>query len=225
MKPADKINNLLALGAAQPYYSKSGTWYHRFKRFPAVLIDAGGYLFFANEREYYTCEGLRISTTHNNHVTIRIGISSLPNYRPFSKTELTIILQQDGNLLDQDETPTDEKSLRKKREINSIIRNQKLVNEIKKLYNNTCQLCGQQLQVGPGKYYSEVHHIKPLGQLHNGPDYKANMLCVCPNHHALLDFFAIRLDIKALLNQRHAIDAAYISYHNSCLERFKSSII
>jgi|SRR6476661_415537 len=214
MKPADLINQLLDLGAAQPYYAKAGTWYHRFKRFPAVLIDAGGYIFFDSEKDYFSCKGLKISTTHPNQVNIRAGISTLAGYRPFSTAELNLILQQEGNYLEQKVAPTDEKTLRKKREIDSIIRSQKIVNELKKLYKNTCQICGHRLQVGPMKYYSEVHHIKPLGALHNGPDHKSNMLCVCPNHHVLLDFFAIRLNLDTLLIQKHAICEEFVNYHN-----------
>jgi 5-methylcytosine-specific restriction protein A len=219
MKPADRINQLLSLGAVKPYYARLGTWYHRFKQFPAVLIDAGGYLIFATEEEFQSCKGLRISKTHDNHVTVRAGISSLAGYRPFSPAQLALIYQQQGNLLDQPAVPTDEKTLRKKREVDSIIRNQKLVSDLKKLYDNTCQLCGLRLQISPGKYYSEIHHIKPLGQRHNGPDHKANMLCVCPNHHTLLDFFAIRLDSNVLFYNKHSLDEAYLSYHNQLFEQ------
>lgn len=218
MKPADRINQLLALGATQPYYAKTGTWYHRFKRFPAVLIDAGGYIYFATEEEYHSCKGLKISSTHPNQVNIRAGISTLAGYRPFSPSQLTLILQDGSNLLGQDAMPTDEKSLRKKREIDVIIRSQKLVDELKRLYQNTCQLCGQQLQISSGKYYSEVHHVKPLGRLHNGPDHKSNMLCVCPNHHALLDFFSIRLSPDILLLNKHLVEKSHIDYHNQRFE-------
>lgn len=73
-----------------------------------------------------------------------------------------------------------------------------------------------------GKYYSEVHHIKPLGQQHNGPDSKDNMICVCPNHHTVLDFFALRLDISLLQANKHTLNPVYIAYHNEQYERYHS---
>lgn len=214
MKPAQRINFLLNLRAEHPYYSKGGTWFHRLKQFPAVLIDSGGYIGFATEEEYRTYPGVRISATHNNQVHVPAGIASLPGYRPFSEAELTVIFENDSELLDLGQSPTDEKTLRKKRQIDAIVRDQKLVDEIKKKYRNTCQLCGIRMRVRPGRYHSEVHHIKPLGRPHNGPDQLSNMLCLCPNHHTLLDFFTIPLDLSTLNDIKHIIAEEYVTYHN-----------
>jgi 5-methylcytosine-specific restriction protein A len=214
MKPAKRINLLLNLQAKHPYYSKGGTWFHRLKKFPAVLIDAGGYIHFATEETYRAYPGIRISATHDNQVHVTKGISSLPGYRPFSDAELALLFIDDSELLNLAKAPTDEKALRKKRQIDAIVRNQQFVDDLKKLYRHTCQLCNERIQVRPGKYYCEVHHLKPLGQPHSGPDTKANMLCVCPNHHTLLDFFAIPLNLSELTSQKHAIDENYVAYHN-----------
>ena len=222
MRQGQRINLLLNLGVAQPYYFHAGNWYHRLKKFPGALIDQGGYVRFTTEAEYHNMPGIDISTTHDNQVHVPAGIASLPGYQPFTEAERLLIHDQAAYPLSLIETPTDEKTLRRKREINALVRNQKLVQELKRLYKNTCQLCGTRIQVRPGKYYSEAHHIKPLGQKHDGADVKANMLCVCPNHHALLDFFAIRLDLTALLSKRHIIDAAYVDYHNQRFEQLNT---
>lgn len=58
--------------------------------------------------------------------------------------------------------------------------------------------------------YAEAHHVKPLGSPHNGYDVRENILCVCPNHHVLLDYGAIKLDKKDFEN----IDEEYVQYHN-----------
>jgi predicted restriction endonuclease len=58
--------------------------------------------------------------------------------------------------------------------------------------------------------YAEAHHIKPLGAPHNGPDVRANILCVCPNDHVLLDYGAIKL----YGNHLKEVGQEYIDYHN-----------
>lgn len=216
MRTADHLNRLLQLDAAQAYYSQQGNWYHVLESFPAVLFDEGGYIFFPTEESFRTHSGIRIGTT----VNVKPGISSIAGYQPFSDAELVLLLRNDSTVVRQSSTPTDEKALRRKRQIDALVRNQKLVDELKILYDNTCQLCGTRVQVRPGKYYSEVHHIKPLGQPHNGPDSKANMICVCPNHHTMLDFFATRLNLDELLIRNHLIDATFVHYHNQKFEYY-----
>ena len=94
-----------------------------------------------------------------------------------------------------------------------IIRDSATSREIKQLYQNECQLCGESLRLKDGREYSEVHHIQPLGK--GGPDIRENILCVCPNHHALLDFVAIPLNNDTFKQHpTHRVDQQYISYHN-----------
>lgn len=66
-------------------------------------------------------------------------------------------------------------------------RNRKIVEELKNLYGNKCQVCGQFIDMGKGVKYSEVHHIHPIGKEHNGVDNKYNMVVLCPNHHKMFD--------------------------------------
>lgn len=105
---------------------------------------------------------------------------------------------------------------RKLREVNIIQRKLRLVLALKKLYDNKCQICGTKLKISNTRSYSEVHHIRPLGEPHNGPDKSSNMLVVCPNCHVLLDFKAIKLS-KDILTFKvpHAIDDENIAYANS----------
>jgi len=52
-----------------------------------------------------------------------------------------------------------------------------------KIYNGHCQICGFTFLKRDGTPYFEVHHIDPqLG------DHPKNLLVVCPNHHAMLEF-------------------------------------
>lgn len=99
-----------------------------------------------------------------------------------------------------------------------IIRDSKLVRELKTLHDNCCQICGEFVQLSklssPDRY-SEGHHIQPLGRDHGGPDKRENILVLCPNHHAQCDFGAIELfSNKIRLRPGHRIEKKYIEYHN-----------
>jgi hypothetical protein len=78
---------------------------------------------------------------------------------------------------------------RRLQEMQAQVRNPKNVRELKSLYVHTCMFCGKQtiVGVGPEKFYSEGAHIKPVGEPHNGPDVKSNMLLLCPEHHLQFD--------------------------------------
>ena len=69
--------------------------------------------------------------------------------------------------------------------------------------------------ISENKYYSEVHHIWPLGKPHNGSDTLDNMVCVCPNCHTLLDYKAIHLNKEIFKVLKHNIADANIKYHNT----------
>ena len=72
-------------------------------------------------------------------------------------------------------------------------RDSKIVRELKKLYRNCCQICGEALVDISGIGYSEVNHIQPLSK-HEGPDNKVNMIVLCPNHHTLMDMGIVTID-------------------------------
>ncbi|MGR3278007.1 HNH endonuclease [Acaryochloris marina NIES-2412] len=99
-----------------------------------------------------------------------------------------------------------------------ILRDTTLARKIKLLHRDRCQICDMVVDLGNGETYSEAHHIKPLGNSHKGPDVAGNILILCPNHHVLCDYGAIRLDIGFLrVIQGHELDIEYINYHNANL--------
>jgi putative restriction endonuclease len=70
--------------------------------------------------------------------------------------------------------------------------------------------------------YAEAAHVRPLGAPHNGPDTPDNILCLCPNHHVLLDHggVAVAEDLTVLgaeghltVHPEHKLDKEYLRYH------------
>ncbi len=107
---------------------------------------------------------------------------------------------------------------RREQTVYRVLRDTALAKLIKDLHKNTCQICGKTLELSDGKTYSEAHHIKPLGAPHNGPDVAANILVLCPNHHALCDFGAIHLNGENLLEvDGHSVGQNFLDYHNNSL--------
>lgn len=102
--------------------------------------------------------------------------------------------------------------------ISRIIRDTKMSLYAKQLHNFCCQICGHSIMLGKGQKYAEAHHLKPLGQPHNGPDILANIVCLCPNHHAELDYriaSIARQDFRPA--EGHDIAEEFIEYHNENL--------
>ncbi len=108
-----------------------------------------------------------------------------------------------------------------------IIRDTATSGRIKRLYDYTCQVCGTRLTLSDGSGYAETHHVRPLGGDHGGHDDPENMLCLCPNHHALFDYGAMMVEPEhltihgqvepRLLGQklviRHRLDSKALRYH------------
>ena len=96
-----------------------------------------------------------------------------------------------------------------------ILRDTELALRVKYLYGFECQICGHTIELPNGKRYAESHHIQPLGQPHNGPDVIGNILCVCPNHHAELDYGVSEISLSTLSrSDEHPVDQKYVDYHN-----------
>ncbi|WP_083848006.1 YDG/SRA domain-containing protein [Arthrobacter sp. M2012083] len=81
---------------------------------------------------------------------------------------------------------------RRNTNVNRVVRNYGVAASAKRLYDNTCQICRTRLVTAAGPY-SEGAHIRPLGIPHNGPDTLENILCLCPNCHALFDGHALTI--------------------------------
>lgn len=69
-----------------------------------------------------------------------------------------------------------------------IIRNTDIIKNLKEMYDHKCQVCGTSRQKSGGNGYAEGHHLQPLGDPHDGPDVRENILVLCPNHHADFDY-------------------------------------
>ena len=96
-----------------------------------------------------------------------------------------------------------------------VLRDTAISYRVKTTYNFRCQLCSTTIQAPSGKRYAEAHHIKPLGAPHNGPDVFENVLCVCPNCHAKLDYGIIPLDARKIdIDVAHNLGMSFIQYHN-----------
>ena len=121
----------------------------------------------------------------------------------------------------QEDQPEYGVSKRVESTVQRIVRNTKLANRVKEIYEYQCQVCRTQLITSNGPY-AEAAHIQPLGRPHNGPDSLANILCLCPNHHVMFDFggFGIANDLKLIgLNgmlfskSNHRLAQEYLQYH------------
>lgn len=106
---------------------------------------------------------------------------------------------------------------RVKQDIYRILRDTFLSRSIKALYKNSCQMCGESLNI-KGSPYAEAHHVKPLGRPHNGPDVAANIIILCPNHHVMLDYGALPLEVKKLkIHPVHTIGLEFVEYYNKVI--------
>lgn len=113
-----------------------------------------------------------------------------------------------------------------------IVRNVVLAGRVKKLHDDHCQVCGEQVAKRFGTY-SEAAHIRGLGQPHNGPDELTNLLVLCPNHHVQFDTLAIYVDPHGSVRSTadgsckgelrrlpdHPISEAHLRYHRSLCGR------
>jgi putative restriction endonuclease len=105
-----------------------------------------------------------------------------------------------------------------------IVRTTKIAESVKAAYDHKCQVCGIQLFFGDS-VYAEAAHIRPLGKPHDGPDQADNILCLCPNHHVLLDRGGMVIDEDFIvtyvyddrkssrLTVQHAIRKDHLRYH------------
>lgn len=96
-----------------------------------------------------------------------------------------------------------------------VLRDTELASRVKLLHEYRCQICSHTIELSDGSRYAEAHHIQPLGEPHNGPDIIGNILCVCPNHHAELDYRVSSLNLSDFRSAPgHTVDAKYVDYHN-----------
>ena len=132
------------------------------------------------------------------------------------------------NLLADPEGESSEEEIRTRKEtILRRIRDTEKVRELKEIYDYSCQVCTKPvIQIGPGNFYAEGHHLRPLGKPHNGEDLESNIIILCPNHHVMFDRCVMAIDPqdgknvvskfngkKTKLLLRHKLKPDNIEYH------------
>jgi hypothetical protein len=96
-----------------------------------------------------------------------------------------------------------------------ILRDTAVARKLKADHEYRCQICDTTIRLPDGTRYAEVHHLRPLGSPHDGPDVRENMVVLCPNHHAMCDYRVIRLSAQRLRPiAGHLVDPKFIAYHN-----------
>lgn len=74
------------------------------------------------------------------------------------------------------------------------------------MYNGLCQITGDQYTFVKqnGEYYSEVHHLIPLGE--NGSDSYANAIVVSPLIHRMLHYAKVsEIDLSLIQDNKLTI--------------------
>lgn len=112
--------------------------------------------------------------------------------------------------------------------VQRIVRSTKVANHVKRAHDFTCQVCGIRLVTRTGAY-AEAAHVRALGRPHDGPDVAANVLCLCPNHHALFDFGMLTIADDLTITDHstgaeigklheapnHRMDQTHLAYHRN----------
>lgn len=126
------------------------------------------------------------STDHQKLVSASRTLLLEPRARllPEERLEATLLLGDEQAVIDllQEEKPGIIKERQEYLYGKAITRNRDLVQELQKLYDGRCQLCGW----GPRSIYGyplcHGHHIQWLSR--GGDDTIRNLMLLCPNHHA-----------------------------------------
>lgn len=100
-------------------------------------------------------------------------------------------------VVDPDESPSIGRATYR---VQRIVRDSALTRKVKSLYDFSCQICNERIVGASGVPYAEGAHIWPLSA--GGPDALANILCLCPNHHVLLDTGAVLISDEHVARYR-----------------------
>jgi putative restriction endonuclease len=131
--------------------------------------------------------------------------------------DVSQVIRDSGSLSRQPE--------RKESTVQRIVRDTKQAAIVKKIYGHHCQVCRERIEHQAG-FYSEGAHIRPLGRPHAGDDHISNLLCLCPNHHTMLDyqcwgakddFSLIGIAGRLEVDKSHQIDKTNLAYQRSLL--------
>lgn len=198
-------------GKIDAIYVDTNTQQEKFKMFYKMIDEKSLYINSSNFKDVLLCY-----IKENN--LFKVNNSAYKNKR-VNKNNMRDLNSIRGNIVPHRQTIA----------VKRIDRKQNLVQGLKTLYNNECQICRNRVEIGLNEHYSEVHHVKPLGNHHGGPDIIQNMIVLCPNCHVLFDRGAIGINIlnmtvmhcntNNLLNGksitlRHKINHEFLQYHN-----------
>jgi len=102
---------------------------------------------------------------------------------------------------------------RMKRVVEQIQRDKRIVQLLKALYQNRCQICNFTFAKKGGGFYSESHHIISLGR--KGSDEIKNIIIVCPNCHRQLHYADVKKGRKRNNKMMLKINNVrkYVNYH------------
>ncbi|MBI1764335.1 MAG: HNH endonuclease [Acidobacteria bacterium] len=107
-----------------------------------------------------------------------------------------------------------------------VIRDTVKARQMKLKYGYGCQVCRLKIEFGPGRFYVEAHHVRPLGGNHKGCDTEDNLMILCPTHHAMFDLgipYFVSPNRIRIYNQEydllcnHKLSDDNVSYHNEFL--------
>jgi 5-methylcytosine-specific restriction protein A len=104
----------------------------------------------------------------------------------------------EDQLLAMDAPPIVKEAVRRVR-----VRNARAVQRLKQLYDGTCQISGETyaFRKRDGTYYSEAHHLIPLGE--GGADSVYNIVILSPLLHRMLHYAVVEgLDLRNIRDNR-----------------------
>lgn len=188
-------------------------WHNR-TRFERKKMEREGLLVPARESRGI----LSLTQTGSDEYRRSRGSVAVPPQPTVTRGRSFDPLQPDGN-----QAPT-----RVEVTTQRIVRSTAVAEYVKRIHDSTCQICGTRLATPTGAY-AEAAHIQPLGRPHEGPDVPSNVLCLCPNHHALFDLGMLRITDDLVVSEQdsgtpigrlaehpeHQIERRYLEYHRA----------
>jgi hypothetical protein len=171
------------------------------------------------------------STWLDSAVTARVLVAYRDTPAPANIWRYRLVRQQEdqGRSARQGLLPTvtNGPAPRTEASVQRIVRNTQVTQRVKDLYDHHCQVCGVRLETPAGPY-SEGAHIRP----HDGPDHESNVLCLCPNHHALFDYGGLTIepgtlavlgpgvapDTSLRTHAARSLNPAHLAYHRAMFD-------
>lgn len=184
---AKRLAEKYAISAEHALYRETGDWYHVLNKFPGVLFDKHGYIFFPTQEDYEAFVssgepyGVR-QNIENNWLTIQGGISSLPGYQNFEG-------QSSPDEIPRGTSIKEGAVLRVN--VNRYERDPGARRRCIEHFGCKCSVCDFDFNerfgdIGAG--FVHVHHLTPISSI--GDEYLLDPIQdlrpVCPNCHAML---------------------------------------